>query len=327
MLSRSAQGLYWLSRYLERARFVCRLLASQFEAFEDSQIEEIDANWRRIYQTMARQPFGGPLELGDDEEDFMLTDSFTLADDWTFEPANPDSIRNCIGAARENARQVRNVIGANLWSCLNAAYLDIADLGLESIWNNHPREFFRTTSDVLQTVSGINDSTCYRDHSWHFMQLGKFVERSQLIAGIVHTQLTMYSTSSRNNQSFWRSLLQNCEARVAYHRLYSLSYQPKLVVDFLVCDPLLSHSVRYAVSEIEAALEAVAQGQSHLATESVNARTKELLHLIDHEWSGRATGDEAMRDMLSEIALQCAALHGVIESSYFNYDVESALPT
>ncbi len=312
-----------MSRYLERARYLCRLLSSQFEAFEDSTIEEIDANWRRIYQALGRQPFGGEIGSGNDDEDFMLIDSFTLADDWTFEPTNPNSIHSCIGSARENARQVRNVIGGNLWSCLNGAYLGIADLRIGMIWNDQPREFYRRTSEMLQTISGINDNACYRDHGWHFMQLGKFVERSQLIASLVNVHLMTFPSNRKNNEPYWRSLLEICEARVAYHRLHSLAYKPKNVIDLLVSDPLLSHSIYYSLLQIETALESVSEG---MPLQNAKQANQLLRSKLDQQWSKCKAKDSKACQMLSEIAHDCRELHDEIVAAHFDYDVESALP-
>ena len=110
MLSRNAQGLYWMGRYLERAQHGCHLLAEQFIIIEDRPVEQIDQSWRRLYMAVGRTPLGGHLDPLPDDEDFMLADAYTLADDLTFEPTNPGAIRNCVAGARESARQVRNVI-------------------------------------------------------------------------------------------------------------------------------------------------------------------------------------------------------------------------
>ena len=93
-----------MSRYLERAEHSCRLLAAQFETLEDRAVEEVDRNWRRVFSSVKRVPSGGELQSNICGEDYMLVDSFTLADELTFEPTNPNSIRNCISTARENAR-------------------------------------------------------------------------------------------------------------------------------------------------------------------------------------------------------------------------------
>ena len=89
MLSRNAQGLYWMGRYLERAQNGCHLLAEQFIIIEDRPVEQIDQSWRRLYLAVGRTPLGGHLPPPDDE-DFMLADAYTLADDLTFEPGNSD---------------------------------------------------------------------------------------------------------------------------------------------------------------------------------------------------------------------------------------------
>ncbi len=125
-----------MSRYLERAKHSCRLLAAQFETLEDRAVEEIDRSWRRIYSSVNRVPIGGELQSNFGGEDYMLVDSFTLADELTFEPSNPDSIRNCISTARENARQVRHVLGKAMWSNMNVAYMNFKTARIENFWNN-----------------------------------------------------------------------------------------------------------------------------------------------------------------------------------------------
>ena len=154
MLSRSAQGLYWIGRYLERAQHGCRLLTDQFETLKDRSVEEIELSWRRLYAAVDRVPLGGGLgsNLGDDQ--FMLVDAFTLAHDLTFESNNPDAIRSCLGTARENARQVRNTINDELWACLNVPFLEMRGVGIEDIWKDHPGEFYLSTEKAIETFSG-----------------------------------------------------------------------------------------------------------------------------------------------------------------------------
>ena len=126
MLSRSAQGLYWMGRYLERAEHLCRLLRLETEALVDRPPREIYFGWSRIYGSINRLPPGGTLEIGDDL--FTLVDSYTLADDLTFEHSNPDSVWSCFALGRENARQMRHCISAEMWTRLNLAYLRVQKL-------------------------------------------------------------------------------------------------------------------------------------------------------------------------------------------------------
>ena len=122
MLSRSAQSLYWMGRYLERAGHLCSLLRLQSEALVDRPIREIHFGWNRIYASVRRDPPGGRVDLFGDEE-FALADSFALADDLTFERSNPCSVLSCFAMGRENARNQRHCISPEVWTCLNTAYL------------------------------------------------------------------------------------------------------------------------------------------------------------------------------------------------------------
>ena len=325
MLSRNAQGLYWMSRYLERAEYGCRLLADQLLSLEDRPIEEIERSWRRLYAGLGRTPIVGDLELGAGSDSFMLADAFTLADELSFEAANPDAIRCCVAAARENARQVRNAIGQEMWSCLNVAYLGLRDVRIEEVWTGQPREFYLRTEDALRTFSGIADSTMYRDHGWHFLELGRFVERAQLVAALVDAQVSLYPTNEAHAESDWGSLLGICQARAAFRRLHSLQYHPVLVVDFLVSDPRLSHSIRYALERIAAQLREVAARSGFAPALAAQRRVGRIAARLDYDWPYRSPDDDTVtRAVLGEIRSVCRLLHGDIEAAYFHYAVEDS---
>ena len=250
----------------------------------------------------------------------MLADSYTLADDLTFEPNNPDAILSCISAARENARQVRNVIGKDMWYCLNTAYLELHKLGIEDIWSNQPGEFYLRTGDALQTFSGTAASTMYRDNGWHFLQIGRFVERTQLLTKLVDAQIATFPLTEPHIESDWRSLLQICEAQVAYSHRYSLEYQPGDVVDFLVSDPRLPHSVRYALAKVSTALDVISV---HRPAVEANRLAGRMAALIDFDWPSRDPEDDtATRNTLQDIRNSCRRLHEDVQATYFDYEVE-----
>ena len=321
MLSRNAQGLYWMGRYMERARHGCRLLSDQLATMEDRPVEQIDQGWRRLYRAVDRSPLGGFLAASEVDEDFMLADAYTMADDLTFEPGNPDAIRNCLAEARENARQVRNAIGNRMWSCLNLAYLDLRDTGIETIWNDRPGAFYLRTEDAIRTFTGIADSGMYRDNAWHFLRLGWFVERTQLLAALVDAHIALFPTDNLDGEADWRSLLRICEAHFAYRHLHALDHRPNHIVDFLVADPLLAHSVRHALGQVVSALDAVADGQS-LEVEA-GRRAGRMAAGIDHDWPGRDPADDAAtRAALQEVRESCRLLHDDIVATYFDYEIE-----
>ena len=323
MLSRNAQGLYWMARYLERAQHGCHLLAEQFIIIEDRPVEQIDQSWRRLFRAVGRTPLGGHLDPPPDDEDFMLADAYTLADDLTFEPTNPNAIRNCIAAARESARQVRNVIPDKVWSSLNLAYFDLRDVEMESIWNDRPGTFYDRTEGAIRTVSGVAEGTIYRDDNWHFLQLGRFVERVQSIAALMDAHIALFPTAAPDRDADWLSLLWICEAHFAYRRLYSLGLRPTSMVDFLVADPSLSHSIRHALGRIVESLDAVAAGPP-LRVEA-ERRAGRMAASIDHDWPDRDPhDDDATRRALRDIGESSRHLHDAIARTYFNYEVEDA---
>ena len=323
MLSRNAQGLYWMGRYLKRAQHGCHLLAEQFIIIEDRPVEQIDQSWRRLYMALGRTPLGGHLQPLPDDEDFMLADAYTLADDLTFEPTNPDAIRNCVAAARESARQVRNIIPDKMWSSLNLAYFDLRDVEMEAIWNNQPGTFYDRTEGAIRTVSGVAEGTIYRDDGWHFLQLGRFVERAQLIAALMNAHIALFPTAAPDCEADWLSLLWICEAHFAYRRLYSLELHPPRMVDFLVADPSLSHSIRHALARIVEALDAVSSGPP-LQVEA-ERRAGRMAASIDHDWPDRGREDDnATRAALQEFGQSCRLLHDDIAAAYFNYEIKDA---
>ena len=152
MLARSAQSLYWMSRYLERASHLCRLLQLQSQSLVDRPLREIHFGWRRIYGCVNRLPPLNSLEMPD-SDDFALADSYTLADDLTFVRHNPSSIWSCFAMGRENARQVRQCISAEMWASLNLPYLRLQQLSIQDVWIPSPESFYAETAEDIDTFA------------------------------------------------------------------------------------------------------------------------------------------------------------------------------
>ena len=148
MLARAAQSLYWMSRYLERAEHLSRLLRLQTEPLVDRPIAEIHFGWSRVYDSVGGEPPLGGFVLLDSDYN-TLADSYTLADDLTFERSNPSSVWSCLVAGRENARQVRQSISAEVWTSLNLTYLRVQDLAIEAIWGTAPETFYAETTAAI----------------------------------------------------------------------------------------------------------------------------------------------------------------------------------
>ena len=319
MLSRSAQGLYWLGRYLERADHLCRLLRLQVEALVDRPISEIHFGWSRIYTGLGQQPPWGDFET-DESDDYTLADSYTLAGDLTFERGNPNSVRNCLALGRENARQVRHCISAEMWTCLNLAWLRIRDLDIEDIWKISPESFYAETSQEINTFTGVADATMYRDEGWHFMRLGWFIERTQLLVALLLAQFAAGRAQSESADTDWTSLLRSCQAFDAYKRSYSVEIQPDRVIDLLVTDPLLPSSLCCALDALAAELTAIGASPNSHAGDAAERLAGRLCALIRYEWPDR----EDREAVLVQVGEECRKLHALVMTAYIDYAIEDS---
>ncbi|MGI9310077.1 MAG: alpha-E domain-containing protein [bacterium] len=320
MLSRNAQGLYWMGRYLERAEHMCRLLALQVEAMVDRPVREILFGWNRLYTTLGRSPPGGAIDL-DADDDYTMADSFTLADDLTFERANPDSVWSCFALGRENARQMRHCLNAEMWTCLNLAYLGIRERGIEQIWRVSPESFYTETARQIDTFTGVADATMYRDLGWRFMRLGRFIERAQFLLSLLLAQRAADRAQNEAAGIGWTGLLRARQAFEAYERNYSVEVRPRQALDLLVTDPSLPGSLCYSLDTAAAELAAIALAGAGAGAQTAAAAkrfTGRLGGMLRYEWPDR----EDREDLLAQAQRHCRDLHDLIIAAYVDYAVE-----
>ncbi len=317
MLARSAQGLYWMSRYLERAEQLARMLRMQTEALVDRPVREIHFGWTRMYGCLGRQPPWGELEMLDDD-DFTLADSYTLADDLTFERANPCSVWTCFALGRENARQMRQCISAEMWTGLNLAYLIIQRSTIEDIWILSPERFYAQTATSINTFAGVAAATMYRGEGWNFMQLEHYVERAQSLSNLLLAQIAAADSIDDSSEADWTSLLRLQHAFEAYSRRYSVRIDPGQVLDLLTTDPLLPGSLRRSLDGIASQIRAIGPGPDAKTSAAARRLAAELKVRSAAEWT--PGGDR--KDQLQKVSQQCRDLHNLVTQCYFDYLVD-----
>ncbi len=345
MLARSARGLYWMGRYLERADHLCRLLRLQSEALVDRPIAEIYNGWNRIYACLDRQPPGAGPQLPPDGasnpdagflqvmgvpgtrawqrsggDEYTLADSFTLADDLTFEPSNPDSVWSCFAMGRENARQMRHCISAEMWRSINLAYLRIQRVDILEIWHSSPEAFYLEIDADIDNFMGVAAATMYRDEGWRFMQLGRYIERAQLAAALFLAQIDLFpldgAGGAEGSESDWVVLLRVCHAVEAYNRAYSVEVLPAQALDLLVTDPLLPDSLCRSLDMAAAELDAIAPGPDGTADAAARRLAGRLIALVHYDWPD--TDDR--RGLLTRLSEHCRELHNLVSAAFFDYN-------
>ncbi len=317
MLSRTADNLYWMGRYLERAEHTSRLLDVHLDLTLDKPEKAVAQ--RRQYVLAA-------LDL--------LTDTETIADDYSltrtllFHEENGNSVKSCIGAARENARQVREQISSEMWHQLNQFYLYVEQVNMDAMWSAEPQEFLEQINEGVHLFHGITDSTMNHGQGWHFVEAGRFIER---ILATMRNMSLYFTPAERLPEEtidnplvdadlLWLGLLRTCTGFEAYCKYYTADLKPTNILEFLLINPLFPHSVAYSVSMLRNALEGVLNAIHKPLSERAYRRSGRL-HAELHFAQIDEIVEGDLESYFANIVDQCHQIHEAIYESYISYDI------
>ncbi len=317
MLSRVADSLYWMSRYLERAEHTARLIDVDLQLRLD---QSPDSGYSRWLVLLAA------LQVPTPEEGAL--DAETLTYLLTLDRANPSSIISCVAAARENLRQVREQCSSDMWEQLNRLFLQVKSTASSDAGLSDSYQFFRAVQDGAHLFQGVTDSTMSHGEGWHYIQLGRFVERTDAVARLIGSHFSRFPHAldqAVESEEYleWVGLLKSCAAFQAYCKAHTAELRPLRVAEFLLLNPGFPHSVRFSVDMVHAALTAIAELTERKADQPVRiaGRLQATLSFSQiHEIM--ASGAMAFVD---SIRWQCTQAHAAIHQVYFDYSIESAL--
>lgn len=314
MLARVADSLYWMARYLERAEFTARLVGLQIQRLPVGTAAEVAAGWRLLFAGIGNEPPRSESLGNMEDDDFLFVDGYTLTDILTFEEGNPAAIANCLAAARENAREVRSAIGPGIWSSLNREYLELRRIRLVEIWQREPELLYRDVAEGIQRFHGICDSSMRRGTEWSFMQLGRYVERAQLVVSMLLAHCG--DAASREHGGEWPVLLRACNAFEAYGRECGAAFEESAVLGLLLHAGDLPYSLRFCLERLRENLDAIGPAPS----DGVGTGPLEILTRLDEQFGGRAKRAGEGRLWVSGDLRQVAELfrtfHDALEGSY-----------
>src|SRR4051794_17916768 len=234
MLSRIAESLFWIGRYLERADGTARILDVHLQLLlEDPWIDE-DTACRSLLSVMGSEVDPVTPITRKDVLDLLAVDC-----------EHPASIASSLSAARENARRAREIISTELWECLNTTYARMP----RRVAGDKAHEFFRWVRERTALAIGVTESSTSRDEAWLFFSLGREIERTDMTARLLATRsLTEASGPS------WTTILRSCGAYEAYLRTYRGMPSAQNAAEFLLLDRLFPRSVLFSVSRAEECL-------------------------------------------------------------------------
>lgn len=248
MLSRTAQNLFWLSRYIERAENTARLLDVTYRmSLMPSAESRQDEQWSPL------------LVIGSSADEFGArygqVSGESVLEYMGFDPANPSSILACVAAARENARAERSAISTEMWESLNATHLELQSKKYKDFAKDGLRSFFDWVKERSHLFRGVTFGTMYRDDAFHFIRLGTFLERGDNTARILDIKYHQLMPGERMNGEAvdyfqWGALLRSVSAFRAYRQAYRDTVDPQKIAELLILDSDMPRSLLYCFEEV-----------------------------------------------------------------------------
>ncbi len=252
MLSRVANSVHWMSRYIERAENIARFIDVNLNLVLDVPVAS-EQQWAPLVQV-----------TGDSD---LFQGSYAQADEasviafLTFDRNNPNSIINCLVTARENARAIRPTISSEMWEQINRTYLMVRDAEHTRRLLHEPAAFFSHFKKACHLFAGITDATLTHGEAWHFIRMGRELERAEKTSRILDVKYFILLprpdyVGSPYDSLQWIALLKSASALEMYRKRYH-RISPRDIASFLILDAEFPRSMRYCVIEAERSLRAI----------------------------------------------------------------------
>jgi uncharacterized alpha-E superfamily protein len=314
MLSRIADSLFWLGRYIERAEDTARILDVTFHTLLEQAQQPYGLRWDPILsmageESLFRQVYGE-------------ADANNVFEFLAFHSSNPSSILQCVTKARENARTIRDRISREMWEDLNGLYFTLGRFDPEEETAAGPHRFCGRVIFGCHRFHGVSDATLPHDEGWEFLRAGWALERAEMSARLVDVQYRTLETSSADaatpDNHQWMAVLKSVGAYEAYHREYHSPIEPERVAEMLILHSLHPRSIRFSVTEMQSALRAISKTGPGAYANEAERLTGKVLERLRYDRI-----DEIIRsglhEYLTELIRMFNAIGQAIARSYFYY--------
>jgi uncharacterized alpha-E superfamily protein len=318
MLSRVADSLYWMSRYLERAENTARQLDVTMSLMLDPGNSSLEERWQRMMAALGKQT--GMLWDGNLE---------SMAHKLVFDRAEPASVTYCVNAARENARQVREEISTEQWQRLNRLFHQVHSQLTETQFLSNSSDTLSSIIDGIYLFKGTTDTTMIHGQGWQFIRLGRYLERAYATATLLEVyqhDLFQPVAEERDGHLYLEmvGLLRCCTSFEAYCQVYTADLSAGRLVEFLLLNRDFPHAIRYCVDGIRQAIEAIQQSGGRRAPGDLTAGMGKLHAMLMYTSIGEILASDPAA-FLHTIREQCLRIHEMIYRYYVHYSIQSAL--
>jgi uncharacterized alpha-E superfamily protein len=306
MLSRVAESLYWMSRNVERAETLARILDVNYNRTVDRNAagrERAARVWRSVFEIAG---ISADVDLLDGAS--LASAAFELC---TFSTEYRTSIVACIRIARSNALSVRAELSTEVWECLNGLYLFVEAQSPRSVAREGPSSFLRSVRDTAQAFGGIVDATVTHDDEWNFLQVGRYLERAAMTARILRSH--DFSDDSAHE---WQRVLEMCCASEPFAKAQRLSSEPNEALAFLFLHRSFPRSIRFCTHEVDCALHRISETAMGAYSNEVERVTGRLQAMLDFVQLGEIV-DEGPGRFAGRINERVDSIGAAIQDSYF----------
>jgi uncharacterized alpha-E superfamily protein len=314
MLSRVADSLYWMARYLERAEHTTRLLDANIQLMLEQKPVAVERQLRRINLSLG-QPLTWKSKPSVPELEHSLI----------FDARVKSSIINCIMQARENARQVREQISSEMWSELNGLYHFVKRYDAEDLDQELPLEFLNEVRRNISLFKGETDATMSHGEEWWFLQIGRHIERAVNTATMLGVHSAELCGDADIEHLELLALLRSTNAFEAYLKRYTAEFSPEHIVEFLLLNPEHPHSILFSVRRLEVSLSSLPEMSALGQRTKVQRLAGRLVATLSYS-SVDEILSSGLQLALENVIRQCAQLHTAIHQAYIDYPIESSLP-
>jgi uncharacterized alpha-E superfamily protein len=317
LLSRYADCIFWLARYVERAENLARILDVNETFSRDSRGGQ---NWRSI------------LQLNYDEARFLAShdeaSGRSVVRYYVIDGENPTSILSAIRAARENARTLRPLISTEMWVQLNVFYNRLAALTEDDLMPARLATLLGGVKEACQAHTGITEGTFFRDQGWYFYQLGRYIERADQTTRLLDIKYHLLlpraaEVGSPIDVSQWNALLRSAAGYHAYRRLHTANTTPARVAGFLLLNTAFPRSVHHCV---RAAGQLLGEVKSRYSLRGGNAAAEELdrLRAVLGTLDIATILSEGLHEFLDLMQRQLIAITRNLSIAFFGYSPEAS---
>lgn len=312
MLSRIADSLFWMARYMERTDGILRMLKINFITALDRSGQP-EYNWQPVLKIFT--------PLGPEETDRMALNSDEVLRYMIFNRGNSNSIRNIVGRARENARGVQDHLTKEVWEGINEFYLKLTDPDLENaLQRGEQIVMLGSLINQYLLFNGIAEVTMPRGQGWNYMNLGKFIERGILTADILDIKFNnvVVDPGNLSDVPYWRNLLLSLSGYELYLKRYQGGLNGQNVAELGILNPQFPRSLAYCLFRLDRIIQNLAEDQLETTEplKKIIGRLRAKVEFADMEMINRM----GIHTFLAEMRHDLYQFSNALGRSYFAYN-------